>query len=340
MALQRIQQDADPITRNRLITGEYRRLSEELAARIGRTNANWLTFGSWASMSAGRFIRGEVVPVTWGSDAVARGNLAIIADIGPRFVRFLEVVDSLPPLQWREAVSSEALLTESGPLAEAFGCYTAAALAHSAQAATGRAAGSRELAQLVLRANILIAHHEQDFADPLVDAAIPLGGIAGVLATRFVTVATPDGDLDVCRDVPRPGYLRGRQWPEDLDLITDQRLLQMLADYGQDTQSTRHSDARPGSRGGSGWATSPASSAPTSRTRPCSTSRRRRSQPARSPLGRRWLGGPLWACWREIERPIVAAGCGGAPRPRCCAAAGMARDRRISSASQRRHRLC
>ena len=243
LALQRIREDADPVSRNRLITGEYRRLSGELAGRIGRANANWLTFGSWASMSAGRFIRGEVVPVTWGSDAVAKGNLAIIDDIGPRFARFLEVVDAEKPLQWRPAVRAEELLSESAELAEAFDCYTTAALAHTGHGRAAGAAGSRELAQLVLRANILIAHHEQEFADPLVDAAIPLGGIAGVLATRFVTVATPDGDLDVCRDVPRPGYLRGRQWPDDLDLITDRRLLEMLADYGQDARSTRYSDA-------------------------------------------------------------------------------------------------
>ena len=236
---QRLNAISDPVQRNYVITGEYHALSSALADRLGRTDANWLTFGAWASHSAGKFIRGDSLPVRWGQDAVAAGNLAIICDIGPRFARFLDLIDSLPLDDLADAVQAEVLLTESTFLAEAFACYaTALPLA----SATDRDSRCRR-AQLILRANILVAHHEQDFADPLVDAAIPLGGLAGILGTRFVKITTPDGELDVCCDVPHPGYLAGEQWPEDLIELTDPRLIALVRGYGQSLMTTRASNA-------------------------------------------------------------------------------------------------
>jgi hypothetical protein len=229
----------DPVARNYAITAEYHTLGMALANRLGNGDANWLIFGAWASHTAGKFIRGDLVPVSWGQDAVAQGNLAIICDIGPRFARFLDLSDAVAAQDIGREVQQDRLLTESPALAEAFECYGAAILLASA---TDTASCHRR-AQLILRANILIAHHEQDFADPLVDAAIPLGGVAGILGTRFVKITTPDGDLDVCRDVPQPGYLKGGQWPEALTELRDDRLITLVRSYGQTLTSTRYSNA-------------------------------------------------------------------------------------------------
>ncbi len=236
---QRLIDIPDPVQRNYAITAQYHSLGVDLADRLGKRDANWLIFGAWASHSAGKFIRGDLVPVSWGQSAVAQGNLAIICDIGPRFARFLELSDEVPTADVGGAVAQEQLLTESPALAEAFACYADAILLASAS----DDAALRRRAQLILRANILIAHHEQDFADPLVDAAIPLGGVAGILGTRFVKITTPDGDLDVCRDVPRPGYLNGGQWPAPLDDLSDDRLVALVRGYGQTPNTTRYSNA-------------------------------------------------------------------------------------------------
>jgi hypothetical protein len=56
---------ADPVRRNLLITQSYHDLSVELAGRLGTENANWCTFATWASRTAGRFIRDEEVPAAF-----------------------------------------------------------------------------------------------------------------------------------------------------------------------------------------------------------------------------------------------------------------------------------
>jgi hypothetical protein len=229
---------ADAIDRNYAITRAYHGLSDGVGDVVGRTDANWLTFGAWASATAGRFIRGEGAPVRWGASAVAEGNAAIIADIGPRFARFLDLVESTPSERLADSVATDPALTESTELAEAFGCY---ALVAASRAASGPG-DEFGRAELMLRANLLVAHHEQRFADGYIDQAIPLGGVAGILATRFVSIGIPDGDLDVCRDVPRPSYLGGQQWPSALARIRDRRLRDLLLDYGQDLDDVSESD--------------------------------------------------------------------------------------------------
>jgi hypothetical protein len=77
---------ADPVRRNFLITQCYHDLSAALAQRLGAENANWCTFATWASRTAGRFIRDEEVPAAFrellvGSPrvhaAVGRANRAL-----------------------------------------------------------------------------------------------------------------------------------------------------------------------------------------------------------------------------------------------------------------------
>ncbi len=55
--------DAEPALRNLRITQCYHDLSRSMAAVIGDSNVNWCTFASWASKTAGRFVRGELVGI-------------------------------------------------------------------------------------------------------------------------------------------------------------------------------------------------------------------------------------------------------------------------------------
>jgi hypothetical protein len=65
--------DHDPILRNLKITQCYFDLSQNIAARIGNENVNWCTFATWASKTAGRFIRLENINVHL-HDAIYNSN--------------------------------------------------------------------------------------------------------------------------------------------------------------------------------------------------------------------------------------------------------------------------
>jgi hypothetical protein len=78
--------ESDPVRRNLLITQCYHDLSAALGKRLGAEHANWCTFATWASRTAGRFIRDEEVPAAFrdvltGSTHLDRGieraNLAL-----------------------------------------------------------------------------------------------------------------------------------------------------------------------------------------------------------------------------------------------------------------------
>ena len=232
---------ADPAARNRAITRLYVRLSRRVATAAGTQDANWLTFGAWASASAGRFIRGEGLTGDWGAEAVSAGNTAIIMDIAPRFTTFLDLYERHPVSgkldEIADVVSGTPGLNDTPELRDAFECY-ARAIACSADPEQ-----DEDHAQLMLRANVGIAHHEQDFADSFVDAAIPGRGLVGQAASAFVTVAIPDGSLMVTRDIPSPRYLDGAQWPAALAHLRDPALLEMAHRYGQDPESDRYANA-------------------------------------------------------------------------------------------------
>ncbi len=83
------------------------------------------------------------------------------------------------------------------------------------------------LAELMLLGNVKVAAHEQRIADDLIDEAMPLGGLFGRITTRFVEVITPDGPLDVCRDVPIPGYLAGNRYPPVLAQLARAELCEL-----------------------------------------------------------------------------------------------------------------
>lgn len=53
---------SDPALRNLRVTRGYQGMSEALAGLLGRDNANWCTFGVWASRSVGDILRGDAMP--------------------------------------------------------------------------------------------------------------------------------------------------------------------------------------------------------------------------------------------------------------------------------------
>jgi hypothetical protein len=66
--------DAQPVLRNLLITQSYHDLSEVMRARTGDGAINWCTLGTWASKTAGTFIRNDEIPRLIRL-ALDRGNL-------------------------------------------------------------------------------------------------------------------------------------------------------------------------------------------------------------------------------------------------------------------------
>lgn len=227
----------DPIVRNAAITRTYRTLALQVASVIGTVDVNWLAFGAWASATAGRVIRGEGIPVDWGtSQAVADGNRAIIADIGPRFAVWLEQVttEGGPSGRALERTLRHPLFDGVPALHEAFDGYHEAAVLVGSDPRLADPRHDKRHAELVLRSNIGVAAHEQRLADEFVDAAMPLGGLIGLVTTRFVSVITPDGPVQVHRDVPRPSYLRGEPYPSVLARLTDERLVHLVRRFGQD----------------------------------------------------------------------------------------------------------
>jgi hypothetical protein len=60
--IERITREPNAPLRNLLITQTYHELAAAIAAVIGNGNANWSSFATWASKTAGQSIRGEEVP--------------------------------------------------------------------------------------------------------------------------------------------------------------------------------------------------------------------------------------------------------------------------------------
>jgi hypothetical protein len=227
----------DPVTRNMAITRTYRSLALDVASIVGSVDVNWLAFGAWASATAGRIIRGEGLPVDWGtSRAVAAGNRAIIADIGPRFAVWRDQVTRAggPTARALDHTLRHPLFEGVPDLQEAFVGYHEAAALVGCDPGLADPRHDKRHAELVLRSNICVAAHEQLLADEFVDDAMPLGGLIGLAATHFVSVITPDGPVRVNRDVPRPSYLGGDLYPLVLAHLEDERLIALVRRFGQD----------------------------------------------------------------------------------------------------------
>lgn len=199
--LHRIAGLADPVLRNLLITQRYRDLSFDLSRVLGSDNANWSTFATWASKTAGQSIREEEVPPEFTSFLQDEAKLTarlehFYAKLGP-LSRF---APRLSPFELARAIIQEVacqiaegnlrVYAELGPLfaefSHSFGHESqlsdqelerflarleAGAAAQGGQDDLKRAfrvyyaaatsKSSAEKAQLILFGNVLIGLHEQ-----------------------------------------------------------------------------------------------------------------------------------------------------------------------------------
>jgi hypothetical protein len=246
----------DPLERNTAITRGYHDLSEAVTALLGREHANWLTFGQWASAEARESIDGSAVPAVvrpfFGHEiraAVAAGNAAIFGDVAPMFARFVRLfaaasgrpsgeaeVESARAA--RAALLADPLIAREEDLVRAFAAY---ADAFDLLAAGDPDPGRR--AQRMLVANASIGAHEQRVADPYVRAAIPGRWISAIVATSHMGLKVPEGMLQLQRDVPRPAYLEGAQFPPHLVHLDDPEACALATRFHQDPDTVADSDA-------------------------------------------------------------------------------------------------
>ncbi|MCB9759658.1 MAG: hypothetical protein H6739_07430 [Alphaproteobacteria bacterium] len=241
----------DPVLRNLNITWSYHRLLCDWTWLVGARNLSWSAYAVWASKTAGRFIRRELLPrrarsagqlapparrfiseaITHTATHVARGNQLVFAELGPLFARGLAL--------WgvkhrRDPARRDALLAElrAGPAEEDGQDLLIRAFTHYYDAMFEDR--PRRQAELILLANALVGYHEQTrLQDPVASAlALPepkrwrspppvseLVDRAGeewrTLMTRWaMTMELPDGDVRLGRDLPPlPG---GRPFPAEL----------------------------------------------------------------------------------------------------------------------------
>jgi hypothetical protein len=256
-AVEQVVGNADPLERNAAITQGYHALSEAAAAILGHDQANWLTFGQWASAEARRTISGEAVPAPVRGlvgeaviRAVADGNAAIFRDVAPPFVRFVRAFGpltggSVDPSRARDilqALLGHPQLTSSPDLTRAFTAYVDSLLLLRGPDRSAPDAARRR-AQRLFVANVSIGAHEQVIADPFVRAAIPGRWIVAIAATAHMHIRIPDGVLALDRDVPPPPYLGGPPFPHDLMTLDDADAIELAARFGQDLDSAKNSDA-------------------------------------------------------------------------------------------------
>jgi hypothetical protein len=240
----------DPIERNRRITQGYHLLSAEFHRRIAHS-ANWCTFAAWASRQAGQTIRNEDLaaaigrclekspvvsqlarlpfldhrgvvqaaidalaiagPLRRASDAVARGNLKVFAEIAPEFARFLETFP-------QPAAIDDAALDwfcrdlRPGPPPDGQDLLNAA-FRHYREAA--RASAAKLRSEWMLLGNIRTGFHEQTRLQP------------EILEALNAAVLQPRDLIDALRESIRR-ILAGRR--EEFLLPPPRELIERLAE--------------------------------------------------------------------------------------------------------------
>lgn len=86
----------DPVIRNLQITEGYYRLSNALHQQTGGTGINWCTLGTWASKTAGTFIRGEEIPAAFRERLLSDGPFAeIVANDENEHLDILEIASGI-----------------------------------------------------------------------------------------------------------------------------------------------------------------------------------------------------------------------------------------------------
>lgn len=201
-----------PVVRNLLITQRYHDLTGSLASVIGRSNANWATFATWASKTAGQSIRGEEVPeeltdllraeekVQQAFSELKRAFAwvpfveldlelfdvarAIINEVGLQIAQGnLKVFQELAPLfarfadtfadpRARTPENLELFLRTLRPGPPEIDGQDRLKQAFQAYFEAAQAPTAKRCAELVLYANLLIGFHEQTRLQPNIAAAI------------------------------------------------------------------------------------------------------------------------------------------------------------------------
>ena len=214
----RIADMKDAVVRNLRITQAYHDLKIGLSRVLGSENVSWCAYATWASKTAGRFIRGEHLPRAVSEIAdripalqrvisrsglrsvvadvhaeicahVAEGNHLVFAEMAPLYAEWIARFDRGGGRIDASELRSFLRQLAPGPverggqdkLVEAFTCYH--------QAMTARDAKAR--AELILLANLLVGHHEQTRLQGPIEGAMnapllhsPLRGLAGGDADR------------------------------------------------------------------------------------------------------------------------------------------------------------
>jgi hypothetical protein len=229
--IERITEMRDPVVRNLLITQRYYELSLGFHALFGGDDANWCTFATWASKTAGRTIREEDVPglvrgslraLDLMSAFIGEGNLKVFKELAPEFARFLGEFHREDPMDMNRIAAFVGRLPEGRPedggqslLREAFTNY------YRAIYEKDDAARSR----LIFLGNVQIGLHEQTRLQPNIEDALnaPViawlgdqsagdGGLGSNLASAFrhaetrllVSLEQPGrADLPLGEDLPR-----------------------------------------------------------------------------------------------------------------------------------------
>ena len=199
--IERITREPNAPLRNLLITQSYHELAAAIAAVIGNGNANWSSFATWASKTAGQSIRGEEVPDEVGrvlrADAAIEPLLAaftkpfpllgwlkmnfdvfdvaraVVKEVGDQIAAGnLKVFAELAPLfarfahafaepSRRQAQVLDAFVAALAPGPAARDGQDSLKLAFTSYLAAANAATAKERAELTLYGNVLIGLHEQ-----------------------------------------------------------------------------------------------------------------------------------------------------------------------------------
>ncbi|WP_433179679.1 hypothetical protein [Actinoallomurus sp. CA-150999] len=192
----------DPVLRNLRITQAYHDLSIEMAELLGPDNVSWCCFGTWASRTAGRFIRGEGIPrmvrlmtafaqrvperiqtvgpqlvaraVRQVGDNVAIGNRMVFQDLGLLYAQLIQEYTGASDPTAQDHALERCVAAVGTDATGQGGRELLIAAVHSYHAAM-RARDAAERAEHVLLANLRVGLHEQiRLQETITEALVPV----------------------------------------------------------------------------------------------------------------------------------------------------------------------
>ncbi len=203
-----VELDANPILRNLLITQSYHDLSVGMTSSLGSQNANWCTFATWASRTAGGFVRDDEVPARLRSvvqnssgyveakeslgrlgfafdrdrllqlpsaivgdisEQIMLGNLKVYAELGPLFSLMIRTFNQDAPATSDQLALVLATLTDGPPER---GGQTLLGSGVTAYFGAMRESDPKKKAERILFANGLVGLHEQIRLQPSIANAL------------------------------------------------------------------------------------------------------------------------------------------------------------------------